>query len=800
VRPLRRTVAIALVAGLWLALAGPGRAQPADAPPGLVDEPAAGALAADDSEDRAGAPVVREVRVEGLVRVSEPSVQRRVTTQAGTRLDPKRISDDLERIFLMNFFEDVRVEAEDVSGGVAVIFVVQERPAIRRVVFEGHDEVDLEDIEKVVDIPTYEIVNVPKIQANLNKVRDVYRDQGFHLADVSYELVPVDENLVDLVFHIVERAKIKVKRITFLGNKALSDEELRGAMMGTREGGFFSFLTQSGMFKREYFEQDLRILKDFYAQHGYVTARVDDPVVTLSRDQEFLYITIHVVEGRRYRVGDVRLVGDFLGDDQETLAGQLVLKTGDVFSTAAVRTDTKLVGGKYRDQGYAYANVSSDYALREAPEGAEHPEPVVDFTYVLQKGFKVRFGEIRMSGNDSTRDLVIRREMTVAEGDWYSETGIEASRAKIMRLGFFDDVKLKTSRGARDDLMDVIVEVKERQTGTFQVGAGFSSFESFLATAQISKQNFMGRGQTLAFQALLSSMRTLFTVRFYEPHFFDSDFSFSMNVYNYQQDYDDFSRGSTGGEMTWGYWITDDLVGTVGYKIEDVSASGRAGGTQLANLFDDGLTSSLQAALIFDTRDDRMFPTNGWYLNGSIEWADRLLGSENEFTRMTFRGNRYFPLFWGLVLKLNLTTGWVFSQRPEGVPIFERFFVGGIFTVRGFPRFSLGPTEQIGCSGSQPDSAMCAFNKGGNKQFIVNAEIEFPILQQVGIRGVVFLDAGNAYDDDENIDILGLRSSWGFGIRWWSPMGPLRFEWGFPIDRRPGEDRYVFEFTIGNAF
>lgn len=796
----RWTIAMAALVGLSAAAVTTGRAQPLTevaplpAPPAPASEVEPGAPAA--------APVVREVRVEGLVRVSEPSITQRITTQVDAKLDPKRVSDDLERIFLMNFFEDVRVEAEDRPDGVALVFVVQERPAIRRVVYDGYDEVDLEDIEKVVDIPTYEIVNVPKIQANLAKIRDVYRDEGFHLADVTYELVPVDENLVDLVFHIVERAKIKVKRITFLGNKALSDEELRGSMMGTREGGFFSFLTQSGMFKREYFEQDLRLLKDFYAQHGYITARIDDPVVTLARNQEFLYITIHVVEGRRYRVGEVKLTGDFLGDDQEELAAKLQLRTGQIFSTADVRADTHLVGGKYRDQGYAYANVSSDYELREAPEGAEHPEPIVDFTYILQKGFKVRFGEIRMSGNDATRDLVIRRELAIAEGDWYSESGLEASRAKVMRLGFFDEVKLKTTRGSRDDLMDVIVDVKERQTGTFQVGAGFSSFESFLATAQISKQNFLGRGQTLAFQALLSSLRTLFTVRFYEPHFFDSDFSFSLNVYNFQQDFDDFSRGATGGELTWGYWITDDLVSTIAYKLEDVNASrgGRRGrAPPLANLFDDGLTSSLQLALIFDTRDDRMFPTSGWYLNGSIEWADRLVGSENEFTRMNFRANRYFPLPLGLVLKLNLTTGWVFSQRPEGVPIFERFFVGGIFTVRGFPRFSLGPTVSTGCERS-PDSAMCAFNKGGNKQFIVNAEIEFPILQQVGIRGVVFVDAGNAFDDDENIDILALRSSWGFGIRWWSPMGPLRFEWGFPIDRRPGEDRYVFEFTIGNAF
>lgn len=752
--------------------------------------------------DERSAPVVREVTFEGLVRVSEEGLRRRISSQVGTRLDRDRVADDLKRIFRMDYFEDVRIEVEDRTDGIAVVFVVKERPAIRGVRIEGNDEVDLEDIQKVVDIPPYEIVNVPKINVNLQKIREVYRDQGFYLADVTYELVPLAENMVDLVFRIRERAKIEVKRITFLGNRALTDDQLRDAMMGTKEGGFFSFLTRSGMFKREYFEQDLRILKDFYAQHGYIAARIDDPVVSLSRDQKSLYITIHVVEGRRFRVGTVGITGDIDDETREKLLPKLVLKPGEVFSSANVRADTQLVGGEYRNQGYAYANVSSDYEMKE-PEGeAEGGEPAVDFTYVVQKGLPVHFGKVMMAGNDSTSDRVLRRELIFAEGDLYSEAALERSRARIYRLGFFEKVELKTQRGLRDDVVDVVVEVTERQTGTFQVGAGFSSLESFIATAQISKQNFLGRGQTLSFQAMLSSIRSLFMIQFYEPHFFDSQFTFSLDLYNYQQDFDDFSRASTGTDVTFGYWITDEFLVSLSYKLEQVEAS-RGGSDDrtppLANLFDDGITSSLRLGFAYDSRDNRLFPTNGWYATASVEHAAPYFGSQNEFTRLSARVTRYFPLWLGMVLKLNGTTGWVFSERPEGVPIFERYFVGGIFTVRGFRRNSLGPTVYTGCERG-PDARLCGFNIGGNKQLIFNAEIEFPIFDPVGIKGVVFVDAGNAFDDGEAFNPLDLRSSWGLGIRWNSPMGPLRFEWGFPFRPKEGEDRYVFEFTIGNAF
>jgi len=239
------------------------------------------------------------------------------------------------------------------------------------------------------------------------------------------------------------------------------------------------------------------------------------------------------------------------------------------------------------------------------------------------------------------------------------------------------------------------------------------------------------------------------------------------------------------------------------YKLEDVNIS--IGGLQgsasipLANLQQGGLTSSLRATLSLDTRNDRMFPTSGWYVTGSTEWASEYLGSENDFTRLISRARWYYNPFWDLVLKLNATSGYIVSGSNKPVPIFERFFVGGIFDVRGFQRNSLGPEFRV-AGVREPGSATTDFTIGGNKELIFNVELEIPILKEVGIRGVVFFDAGNAFNDSENIDILNLRTAVGFGIRWWSPVGPLRFEWGIPLAPKPDEEPIVFEFTIGNSF
>ena len=742
------------------------------------------------------APVVREVRVEGLYRVSDESVLRNILTAVGQPLDPGIVSEDIKRIYRMGFFDDVRVGEKMLANGVGLIYQVAERPTINQVHYEGNDELDQEDLEKVVDIRRFSILSIPQIQRNIQKMKELYVDEGFYLVNIAYELTPQPQNLVDLTFRFEESEEIEVKTITFLGNRKVPDSDLRGSMF-TREGHWFSFLDKSGQFKRDAFSTDLQRLQFVYLSKGYIHAKVDDPVVTLGPDKRYMHITIRVDEGEQYSTGEVDMSGDFLPDHpKEELFESLGLKKGDVFSREVVLKDTLAIGNVYKDAGYANVSVSNSSKVDEKNR-------IVDFTYVVQKGEKVYFGLITIEGNQTTRDKVIRRELTISEGDLYSETGLQQSKAEVMRLGFFEDVQLKTRQGISTERMDVVVTVKERDTGTFQVGAGFSSIENFILTAQIAKQNLFGRAQTLSFQATLSSIRTMFNISFFDPYFIDSDFTFGFELFNYDSDFNDFTRNSMGGSMTWGYRFTRDLSSAITYKIEnvDVSIGGLTGRATIpiANLFQSGLTSSLRYTFTHDSRDNRLFPTSGWYNQFSVEWADQYLGSENEFVRLQANSRFYVPLPLDLVFKVWARLGYITSIGEKPVPIFERFFVGGIYTVRGFDRNSLGPELAVAAV-RDPDTTLSGFNIGGNKQVILNTEIEIPIFTQVGIRGVVFLDTGQAYDDGSPIDLAELRYSAGLGVRWWSPVGPLRFEWGFPLDRKPGEDPVVFEFTIGNSF
>jgi outer membrane protein insertion porin family len=381
-------------------------------------------------------------------------------------------------------------------------------------------------------------------------------------------------------------------------------------------------------------------------------------------------------------------------------------------------------------------------------------------------------------------------------------------------------------------MMEVNVEVAERPTGTFQIGAGFSSVENFIAQAQISQNNFFGRGQLLTVQAQLSSLRQLFLLQFQDLYFLDTNWTFGFNLFKQDRYLYSFTRSSYGGRLTWGYLLADDLRMTLTYNWEKISItngnvfSGLFSGGQrdpipagsLANLLRSGITSSAIGLVSYDTRNDRMFPSRGWYNTLSAEVADKVLLSENIFTRYELAFRYFYPIWGPFIFRAKLEGGLIASRDPRGVPIFERYFVGGIYDIRGFAPRSLGPV--IHAPGSQaPDALLTPFRIGGNSQVIGNAEIEFPLFDKVGIRGVVFTDVGNAFNLEDfycklrpdNVDVsqdpckrpwnLGAyRASWGFGFRWFSPIGPLRFEWGIPYRTLPGEQSLVFEFTIGNFF
>jgi outer membrane protein insertion porin family len=781
---------------------------------------------ADDPAERRGAGLITKVLFKGNRKVEDDAIRANLQSRVGSTLHPEQIREDVRAIWRMGYFEDVRVEIAGGPGGLVLVFRIKEKPSIRKLLVRGNDEVSLDKINEVMDLRKDAILDLTKVKKNAEKIKDLYVDKGFYLAQVHYELQRQSDTEVDVIFVVKEFAKVEVRRITFIGNRVASSDDLRGVMQ-TQEGGWFSFLTSSGTYKQDAFDRDLMLVTAFYYDHGYINVKLAKPQVSLSADKRYMYISIAITEGEQYRIGKLEFRGELIGTREDHLK-RLTVRPGEIFNRSKLGQDIVKMTDWYKDQGYAYVDITPLTSI-----DSEHR--IVDLNFEVQRGNKVYFERINIRGNVKTRDKVIRRELKIAEGELYNQTRLELSKRRAQMLGFFEKVDISTKRGSSDEYVVVNVEITERPTGTFQVGAGFSSVENFIAQAQVSQNNLFGRGQTLALMAQMSSMRQLFSLRFIEPYFLDSLWTFSFNIYNTALIFDYFNREATGGDLTWGYALLDDVRLFLTYKLEDVSVTTRGhglllsgsvsspiAGTQVANLFRAGITSAVRGSVSWDTRNDRMFPTRGMFHNLSAEVADPYTGSHNTYTRYTWF-SRFYRQLWGpFVLKVNLEAGFITSRQAQGVPIFERYFVGGIMDVRGFRLRSLGPRILVPGS-PDPNSSLIQFNVGGNMQTIGNAEIEFPIFEKVGIKGVVFVDVGNAWNTEGRycgrvagslvpsqlhksqdpcvkFAFDGLRESAGFGFRWFSPIGPLRFEWGLPLYRLPGEDRIVFEFTIGSFF
>ena len=751
---------------------------------------------------------IAKVTLGGIERVDSTTVGNQIFCKIGDVLEPSRVADDVRRLMAMGLFDDVRVGVKRVGerpkdGDVDAIpielrFQLLERPSISAVEIRGNTEQSTESIMKGVDLHVNNLYAPQDATANVTKIKDLYRDEGYFLASVSHHVEAQPQNQVKVVFDVVERAEVKVREVRLLGNEGIADEDIK-AVLRTEEGKITSIIGKGGNFKPDNLDTDLQIIQYLYLTRGYIQAKVDEPHVSLSPDMKYITITLRIHEGPQFKVGKVLIEGDSV-DSSDKLMPLVALKPGEIFNYALVQQDGAKLRDAQKNAGYAHATVEN----QPSPDAVNK---LVDWTYRIQKGKRCFFGQISLAGGSSTRDKVIRREMVLMEGELYSEEKIQRSQARIQRLGYFEKVEIKTKPTALAQVLDVVVEVKERTTGSFQVGMGFSSVDNFIATVQVAKDNFLGRGQRMSVQGQLSSIRTVFQASFWEPYFLDTNVTFSVDGYRFDQLYTDFSRRATGGGFSWGYRLTDTVHVDVGYTGEEVISKigGLSGRTDvpIASLFTSGFTSALKSTLSLDTRDDRMFPTTGWYVSATAEWANKYLGSDNLYTRLSTRIRRFVPLPLDGVLRFNFVGGTIMAPPGHTVPLFERFFVGGIFNIRGFSRNSLGPQIAIPSS-SDPAATLSGFNIGGIKQMYLNTEIEVPIVKApLNLRGLLFFDIGNAFGEGEKIDLKYMRMSFGWGIRWFSPVGPLRFEWGVPIPAnppKPNEQPLVFEFTIGNSF
>jgi outer membrane protein insertion porin family len=767
---------------------------------------------------------IGRIDVRGNHRIEADAIRLQLGSKVGQQLDATQLRADVRAIWKLGLFADIRVVTEAVGAGVTLTFEVEERPAIRKVQIAGNHELGLDKINDVLELRGGAVADVAAIRRDRDRLAELYIQHGFSLATVELDLLPVGATEVDVRFTVDEHAKIRVRDVEFLGNSALSDDELR-ATITTRRPDALAFFNHSGIYRRDALERDLSVLTARYLDAGFATVKIGAPALRLSRDKKFMHVTISVDEGPRFAFGAVELRGDLLGS-LESHRARLGSRTGITFSRSQVELDRKALETHYRDQGFAHASVAPRMRV-------DHASRQIQLVFEIVRGKRTYIERIHIRGNSKTRDKVIRREMKIAEGELFNGTRVELSRRRITALGYFENVVISTGRGSSDELVELTVEVREKRTGTLQIGAGFSSVESFVVQGQAAHDNFLGRGHSLAFQAQVSRLRRMFTFRFVEPYFLDTRWMFAFELYNNSRGFGAFSRNATGGSLTWGYPLSDHARASVTYRLEDVGITSGSGGIanlgaratplpaiDTANLMRGGLTSSVRGALSWDSRDNRLFPTGGWYATAFAEYAGRLTGSENQFLRWGGFVRRYQRLGGPFTLRLNAELGVTTSLDGRGVPLSERYLLGGIYDIRGYAARSLGPqlfSQRPGDIGQPLDPLPL----GGNLQLIGNAEIEFPLVKKLGLSGVAFFDIGNAYNLEDRfcsrrngspvaaaVDACiqpsgmfgGLRKSVGFGVRWLSPMGPLRFEWGIPLDLKRGEKPSGLDFTIGTSF
>jgi outer membrane protein insertion porin family len=725
---------------------------------------------------------IDSISVQGNKRIETDAILAVIESQKGAKYDQDTLNKDLRSIYQMGFFEDVQIDTEESPGGKSVAFKVSEKPSIGKITLFGTKKIDQKDLVEVLGIKKYSIINMKVIKDSIERLKDHYHQKGYYHVEIKESLEDLPNNEVSLIYQIKEGDKAYIREIIFEGNVAFDDDELKD-LMETSEKGFFSFLTESGHLDKKKLEGDIFKIKSFYQNNGYIKARVGEPDISYKED-EGLIITVTINEGPQYAIGKVMLEGDLIKDVDELYQALKITKE-KVYNREVIRSDTLSLSKIYSDEGYAFIDVSPD--IKEDDKAHK-----VDITYKIVKGKKIRFERIIITGNDKTRDKVIRRELKVIEGGYFSGKKLKRSSQNLHRLGFFEEVEVNTKKGSSDEEMILDIHIKERPTGMLSFGVGYSSDEHTIGTLQISQNNLFGRGQSLSAKASLSNKATRYTLSFTEPWLFDKPLSAGIDLYDWEYEYDEYIKDSTGGRLKLGFPLGLDFTrGSVIYTYDDAEIRDvlETASQIIKDMIGRNVTSSLTLGISRDSRDRRFNARQGSVNSFTVEYAGGFLGGDNYFTKYMARSAWFFPFFLDSAFSIQGRWGCI-DQRPGGeLPVYEKFRLGGMNTVRGFRYGTISPIDPT--TGDRI---------GGEKMMVYNIEFRFPLQKEQGIMGVLFFDAGNVFTADEDYTFAGIRSSAGAGIRWYSPVGPLRLEWGKNLDPEPGEAGSTWEFTIGTPF
>lgn len=728
---------------------------------------------------------IREVRVEGNLRIEDETVLSYMKAAPGDRFDPVRLDESLKSLFDTGLFADVRI----VRDGDALVVEVAENPVINRLAFEGNRRIDDDALRGEVQLRPRTVYTRTRVQADAARILEVYRRSGRFAASVEPKAVQLEQNRVDLIFEIDEGPLTNVDNIVFIGNRRFSDGALRDVIQ-TREARWWRFFATTDTYDGDRLSFDRELLRRFYLEEGFADFRVVSAVAELTPDRSAFFITFVVSEGERYRFGSVDVESELPGLDAEDLRPEVDTGEGDWYDSRAVEETVQALTEEVEARGFEFVAV-------EPRVERSREDLTIDVVYAVAEGPRVYVKRIDITGNSRTLDRVIRRNVRLAEGDAFNAAKIRRSRTLIQNLRFFSRVDINDSPGDGPDEIALTIDVEEEATGELTFGGGYSSNDGPSGQVGIRERNLLGRGQDLSLEFLISGVSQNIDLSFTEPYFLNRDFAAGFDVFNRSRRFrnSNFDRDDLGFGLRGSYPLSEYLRHSVGYTLFQEEIVPRAGASAtVRERAGERLISRIDQALLYDRRETRAdgSVTGGYFARYATGFAG--LVGDGEWLRQTLSGGYYLPLGDEWVVSAIGETGYIFSLGDGDVEIGERFFLGGT-SFRGFDVAGLGPRDLT------TDTAL-----GGNLLYKGTVEMEFPIglPNELGIKGRVFSIAGSLsqvdVDGPEIADSGAVRASVGVGVSWGSPFGPIRLDFARALRKEAYDETETLSFGFGTVF
>lgn len=748
-------------------------------------EEAAGA-AEPATTEQAAPNIIASIDVSGNKAVEDDAILERMRSKVGDKLDRKRISRDVRTLFRTGFFKDISVTGVVKPDGRHLTVRVIENPVIATLEYEGFSAVKVKDLKMRMKLKTGHIFNQPELHADIVTIRKGYLKKGYYQVDVQPIQKLRKDGRIDLTMKVVEGDVTRIKRIHFIGNKAFDKEELAG-VIASRTADLPAWFSDRDVFDRKRLDADQQILMQHYMNEGFLDAKVESTLLELSPDKQWFYVTFSIHEGPRYKVSGMSLSGDMV-PDRDTLESLVQLHEGDTYSLEKLRNSINDITTRVGDEGYAFATVT--------PEFERFPEQHrVNLKLNVEKGREVYVERIEISGNEKTDDNVIRREMRQLEGSRFSSSNLEASKKRIGRLGYFDDVRISMPRGSSPDKVDLKLGVNEKSTGSWSFGVGYSQLEKVFFRSSIKQTNFLGKGYSTNLSGDIGAKTQNFNVSVTDPYFLDEDFSASINAFKRQtqlQAITSYKENSFGGGVGFGIPVSENLTYSISYQYSQTNLfdlNNAVVSPLLLSQRGKQTTGEMTHGLSYDSRDNSLNASSGSVISGSVGLAG--LGGSNRFYTAAAGARSYFDLGNGFILNPGTEVRFIKGYAGKVVPVYRRLSLGGIGTVRGF--------DSSGISIRDPNTNDLL---GGNKSASASLNLFFPLpyIRTSGFRGVAFVDAGDVADFGQMLSFGRARLSTGFGMEWLSPIGPLGLSWATVLRDQKGDQRRSFEFALGQTF